>query len=330
MKKSSILISLLAVTVLAKYAMDGILYGSTLISNSLIWKGNKYAAFTTLTIYDEEFYCAFREAQSHVDMSGVDVGHIVVLRSKDGKAWEKHCVIGCTGYDLRDPQFFVDSEKHLNLLAEKVKYKDNKAIIRESCYVDLVGKNKVHDLRPISFDNNITWNWLWNVNTINGTLFGFTYVPYFALYKSEDGRQYKYVSTPALKDSPTESAIIGLDGETLLAVVRQTKFAAVGTSYDSGKTWHWRRSKHCIDCPKMIHYGNDIILAARNTDEHPHTSLYLYNKSAEDFDVMFDLPDSEDCSYPGIVEKDGYLYISYYQSEKKTCSDIYFAKIKIK
>lgn len=329
MKKCVLLIGLLVAAVLFIYAKGWIRSGTSLISNSLIREGNRYAAFTALTIYDDTFYCAFREAGSHVDFSGVDVGHIVALQSKDGKNWQKYGVIDCPGYDLRDPQFFVDAEKHLNLLIEKVKYENNKAIIRESCFVELSDKHSNLVPRPISFDNNIKWNWLWNVNNINGALYGFTYAPNFALYKSVDGRHYNYVSTPELNDEPTESAIIDLDKNTLLAVVRQSEFAAIGKSHDNGETWHWKKSEHRIACPKMIHFNDEIIMAGRNTDKQPHTSIYLYNDETDDFEVILDLPDSNDCSYPGIVEKDGYLYISYYHSGNNTHSDIYFAKVKI-
>lgn len=326
MRRFSFVIGLLMFLVLTQhfYACST----TTLISNSCIREGDRYAAFTSLMLYDKDLYCAFREANKHYDPSGVDTGHIIVLRSRDGNKWDKHCVIDCPGYDLRDPQLYIDSEKRLNLLVEKVKYADSTAVVRESCYLDLL-YGKGQDLRPVDFDNGIKWNWLWNVNSINGTLFGFTYAPNFALYKSVDGRQYKHVSTPNLENQPTEGAIIDLDEKTLLAVVRQNEFAAIGKSYDNGASWQWKQSTLKLACPKLIHAKGKIILAARNYYKKTHTSVLVYNKDKDDFDVVCDLPDSGDCSYPGIVEKDGILYVSYYQSRDKSYSDIYLAKVRI-
>lgn len=301
-----------------------------LIFRSLVWEGNSYAAFTSLITHNGYFFCAFREANMHVDLLGGDTGHIVVLRSKNGKSWEPFRIINIDGFDLRDPQLFTNSDKQLILLVEKVKYENNKARIRESCYMNLMDNSNQICISPIIFENDIRWNWLWNVNVLKDTIFGFTYAPYFALYKSVDGKQYKHVSTPKLGHQPTESAIIDLNKNIILAVVRQTNITSIGKSHDNGKTWKWKQSAHRVECPKMIHFKKKIILVGRNTDKDTHTSLYLYNEEKEDFDVIFDLPDYGDCSYPGIVEKNGFLYISYYQSIDTTHSNICIAKVKIK
>lgn len=331
MKKSFLLISILLFGIVAQalYSHDDKQHNNTLMNNSLIWEGNKYAAFTSLILHEGFFYCAFREANMHADLSGADIGRIVILKSKDGVDWEKFRVAHVDGFDLRDPQLFTNSDKHLILLVEKVKYVNREAIVRESCFIDLTDNPEQIILSPIRFENNIGWNWLWNVNLINDTIYGFTYAPYFAFYKSVDGKQFQHVSTPNLVNQPTESAIIDLSENTFLAVVRQSDFAAIGTSYDNGKTWRWKQSSHRLECPKMIHYKRNVLLVARNTDRQSHTSIYMYNSKTNDFDVIFDLPDSGDCSYPGIVEKNGYLYISYYHSKSETHSDIYIAKVKI-
>lgn len=331
MKKSFLLISILLLGIVAHaiYTYNGNQHNNIIVDNVLIWKGNKYAAFTSLIKHDGFFYCAFREANMHADLSGTNTGGIVVLKSKDGDNWEKFCVAHIDGFDLRDPQLFTNSDKHLFLLVEKVKYVNGEAIVRESCYIDLMGDPELITVTPIRFENNISWNWLWNISILNDTIYGFTYAPYFALYKSVDGKQYKHVSTPNLCDQPTESAIIDLSKDTFLAVVRQSEFAAIGKSHDNGRSWAWKQSSHRLGCPKMIHYKSSVILVARNTDEQPHTSIYLYNNEKEDFDVICDLPDSGDCSYPGIVENNGYLYISYYQSKNNMHSDIYLAKLKV-
>lgn len=324
MKKVALLICILTIGAVAQliYARN-----NPLINTTLIWKGENYAAFTSLIEFDNNFYCTFREAKMHVDMSGADTGHIVILCSKNGNKWEKYRVVDEAGYDLRDPQLFINSDKHLNLLVEKVKYVNNNAKVRQSCYLDLMDNHI--GLNPITFDNNIKWNWLWNVNAVNSTLYGFTYAPFFALYRSTTGRHYEHVSTPKIENQPTEGAIIDLNKKTLLAVVRRSDFAAIGKSYDNGKTWHWKQSDHKIACPKLIRAKGKIILTGRNYGKIPHTSIFVYDKKKDDFDVIYDLPDSGDCSYPGIIEKNGYLYISYYQSQNKKYSDIYITKVKI-
>lgn len=331
MKKFFLLIGLLALRGVVELisAQGAPRSNDSTMSNSLIWKGNQFAAFTTLIIHDNVFYCAFREANRHVELNGTDNGRVVVLRSTDGDSWEKFRTIDDPGYDLRDPQFFIDSDKHLNLLIERVKYANRQASVRQSCYLDLSADPEQVEPVPLQFNKNVPWNWLWNVNSINGTLYGFTYLPHFELYKSTNGRQYEFVCKPDLGDDPSESAIIDLDKKTFLAVVRQTATTAIGLSHDQGKTWTWKRSRHRVGCPKLIRYKGKIIMAARDTGLRSHTSIYVYNKKKKDFDVMMSLPDSGDCSYPGIAIKDGRLFVSYYNTLGKNHSDIYLAKIKL-
>ena len=49
------------------------LMAQEIVSSLLIWsQEGKYAAFTTLAKYKRHFYCAFRQANSHVNKNGMD------------------------------------------------------------------------------------------------------------------------------------------------------------------------------------------------------------------------------------------------------------------
>ncbi|KAA5463144.1 hypothetical protein F2Y53_04690, partial [Bacteroides cellulosilyticus] len=148
-----------------------------IISTRKIYTGKPYASFTSLVNHEGRFYCAFREAKKHYDPSGEDVGVVKILYSKDGKRWQSFLTYSVDGIDLRDPKLTVTPEGKIMLLVEEVKYEKKVAVLRKTC-VSFFSSNKLHtELLPISFMSDMKWNWLWDITWIEGTAYGYIYVP---------------------------------------------------------------------------------------------------------------------------------------------------------
>ena len=78
------------------------------VSTTRIWEG-PYCAFTSLVEFKGRYYCAFREASSHLfDADGhaaEGVSRIIV--SDDGTHWRSAAMLAKSGLDLRDPKLSV-------------------------------------------------------------------------------------------------------------------------------------------------------------------------------------------------------------------------------
>lgn len=298
------------------------------VKGKLIWKGHPYAAFTSLAYYEGNFYCAFRNAKSHVDKTGLDCGSIVIIKSEDAEHWGEFLSYTEDGYDLRDPQLSVTPSGKLMLMTERVKYVDGKSKERHT-YVSFINKDGSHSsLEPITFDASPNRNWIWNVGWIDGVAYGFNYNPFFGFVKSTDGKEFELMERIKLDNLPTESAVEKLNKNEFFAVVRTNKNAIIGIYNKKNRKWDWNECDERIDCPKIIKVKNDIFVVGRSFNGGKKTSLYKYNKKERQLKRVLTISGGRDCSYPGIVCLKGKFYISYYSGEKEQ-SDIFMAIINI-
>ena len=83
-----------------------------LLDAKKIWDAAPHNAFTDLVLWNEQFYCAFREGRGHVSADG----RIRVLSSKDADAWTSTGLMELAGYDLRDAHLSVTPDNRLMLL----------------------------------------------------------------------------------------------------------------------------------------------------------------------------------------------------------------------
>lgn len=298
------------------------------ISNNKIWEGQKYAAFTSLVFYKGYFYCAFRNANKHYDTTGEDCGIIKIIRSKDADKWVEFLTFEEKNYDLRDPQLSITPDNKIMLLAEKVQYKEGKAVYRQSCTSFINKRGKHTPLEPVHFSPEMNWNWIWNVEWIDNIAYGFTYVPYFAFVKSIDGQTYNIVQNITLSNSPTEASIIKWKDGIYSAVVRTNKNALVGFYNVNNNLWEWKDAGAMIGCPKMIIIEKDLFILGRSYGTSKTTAIYKYDIENSLVNKIIDLGSDKDCAYPGVVFKKGVLYVSYYVGDGVK-GDVYLAKIRI-
>lgn len=296
-------------------------------SDKIIWKGDSHAAFTALVEYQDTLYCAFRNANMHADISGNDCGVIKIIRSGNGEKWEDYLTFTESGYDLRDPQLSVTPVGEMMLLTEKVKYENGKAITRNTCVSFIKSKRQYTPLQSVTFDVSQNWNWIWNVEWIDGVAYGFCYAPFFGMVKSSDGINYDLVDIINLQRNPSEGSIAKLNSNHYLAVVRTDGVAYLGIYDVNEGKWRWKDCDEMIACPKVINYKNKVYVVGRSYIGGLKTSVYKFNKRNKELRCLVRLSGGKDCSYPGLVYHDGKLYVSYYKGDGSS-SDIYLATIK--
>lgn len=299
-----------------------------ILSSKLIWKGDNYAAFTSLVYYKGYYYCAFRDANKHVDSYGEDCGVIRIIKSRDARDWTEFLVFEEPRYDLRDPKLIITPNHRLMLLTEKVLYKNGKATIRNTC-TSIIRKNGKHTpLSPIGFKPDQDWNWLWNLEWVNNVAYGFMYIPHFYFVKSENGHDFIIKDKLNLHDRPTESSVAKINKTTLLGVVRGDTKVMLGEYDLIHEKWEWKDGRYKIGCPKIIKVKNEVYIVGRSYDKGLKTTIFRYNQEEKDVERLLDIDGSKDFSYPGAVYRKGKLYVTYYLGDGYH-SDIHLSIIKL-
>ncbi|HYF34108.1 MAG TPA: hypothetical protein VD994_02370, partial [Prosthecobacter sp.] len=71
-----------------------------------------------------------------------------------------------------------------------------------------------------------------------------------------------------------------------------------------------------------------LIAGSRGFGATPGAHMVLFNMTAAGLQPLLELPSGGDCSYPGLVWHDNFLWVSYYSSHEGKTS-IYLAKVKL-
>ncbi len=302
--------------------------GQTIEWTVKVKEGQDYASFTTLEYYRGYFYCAFREANSHVDYNGVDNGVINIMRSKNGSTWKKYDQISLNGFDLRDPKLSVTPDNRIMLITEAVKYKQRKDVTRKTM-VSFANRTKFGPLRDITFNPSKAYNWLWDVEWVGDKALGFLYNPSFFAVSSKDGLTYEVQKEYSFAGFPTEAAITTLDNDRVVVILRINKVnSRIGIGDKSLKNIEWHDAGCRVEGPDIINIEGKVYVCGRSYDEKVGVSLYELDKNHYRLQKIMDLPAKGDCSYPGMVFVKNRLYVSYYSTEKKKVS-VFLSRIKL-
>ncbi len=302
-----------------------------------IWDQAPHNAFTDLTRWKDQFYCAFREGRGHVSTDG----RIRVLSSKDADAWSSAGLIELAGYDLRDAHLSVTPDNRLMLLGGAApREKDGRSAPTGSF---------------VAFSTNGTdWakpqivlapgRWLWCVTWHEGKAYGVSYAtpkdaPWLELLVSDDGLTYRPLVTKLYGVGyPTEVTLRFDQSGTCYALVRRDKqgdqpySAVLGVSRGDYTQWQWfdlGSEFNGFGGPNFIQLPTGQWLAAgRMHQDGAHTALCYLDVTAHTMTRLLKLPSSGDTSYPGLLWHNDLLYMSYYSSHEGKTS-IYLAKVKV-
>ena len=301
-----------------------------------IWDQAPHNAFTDLTRWQDQFYCAFREGRGHVSTDG----KIRVLCSKDVDAWTSTGLIAFDGYDLRDAHLSVTPDNRLMLLGGAAPRKKDGASAPTGSFVSF-SKDGTDWTKPqIVVEPG---RWLWCVIWHEGRAYGVSYPasqnpPDIDLLTSDNGLTYRPL-VPKLYG-------VGWPNETTLrfdrvglcyALVRRDKqgdqpySAVLGISRGDHTQWQWHDlgpEFNGFGGPNLIQLPTGHWLAAgRMRQGGAHTALCYVDMAEHKMTKLLKLPSGGDTSYPGLVWHNNLLYMSYYSSHEGKTS-IYLAKIR--
>ena len=133
------------------------------------------------------------------------------------------------------------------------------------------------------------------------------------------------------KGYPNESDLI-FDDQKAFALVRRdadSYTAQLGHSKFPYKKWDWIDLGRYIGGPVMLRLDDYFALVAGRIVKHGQlvTGLLRMNLLNGDLQELLILPSAGDNSYPGLVLKEGMLYVSYYSSHEDSKSCVYLAQI---
>lgn len=159
------------------------------------------------------------------------------------------------------------------------------------------------------------------------------------LYRSADGLHWEAWVKPFFPDAriySNESSLVS-DGQTMRCLTRRDAVggaqAILGCAIDTLKVWQWKTLPLAIGGPKLLRLSNDEwVMAVRRIHTKrgtAKTQVYKLNPHTAQVKLWRSLPSEGDCSYPGLVEKEGALYVSYYSSHLKDETAIFLAVIPL-
>lgn len=301
-----------------------------LLSIKKIWDAAPHNAFTDLIRFQEQWFCAFREAKVHVG----DNGKIRIVVSHDGETWQSAALFEEDGVDLRDPKLCITPDGRLMCVMGGTVFRGTELLgckTRVSFSADGLNWSTP---QPILEEGD----WLWRVTWHKNRAYGVVYKVFgksapermLELVSSGDGVHFEHVAYLNVPDQPNETTLRFLEDDRMVALVRRESGDTVGwigTSSEPYTEWSWKPTAYRIGGPNFIQTPDGRLWAGSRYYGNEHTTV-LHRMTLEGLEPVLVLPSGGDCSYPGMVWHDGLLWISYYSSHEGKAT-IYLAKIRL-
>jgi hypothetical protein len=270
-------------------------------------------------------------------------GAIRVMTSLDGNDWQTQTVLSWQGGDLRDPKFSVRPDGRL-LVTAGMRW-STPMNARETIYslgflfnlatqcwqepvIDAMGK--------------ATWRWAPTWHAQRAYSVGYAGRDHQGcLYQSEDGLRWRIHVAPFFSSSQVftnESSLAFDPNGTAYCLTRRDAargaVALLGTAQPSYVDWHWRKTNVALGGPKLLRLSNgEWIAAFRKINYRRGTAKTLIQKldvHKARFKAWITLPSGGDTSYPGMIEHEGRLMVSYYSSYESHQASIFIADIPLR
>jgi len=309
-----------------------------LVSLQKIWSHSRHNAMTDLALFNQKWFCVFRESDEHVYGKN---GVIRLLCSNNGSIWEPAAIFEKEGVDLRDPKLSVTPTGQLMILIGGTVYtKEGKYVTRQP---------------RVAFSNDgIIWTplkeilspheWLWRITWHKGKAYGVSYrfsdptnkrlEWSVALFESIDGLHYDQITHFDIGGYPNETTLRFLPGDEMIALLRRDRtpdnHAWIGASAPPYDKWQWKSTACYFGGPNFLILPNNQMWAAGrimyNTPYGLMEKTVLAEMTLEELKSKLVLPSGGDTSYPGLIYHDNFLWMSYYSSHENNTA-IYLAKI---
>jgi hypothetical protein len=303
-----------------------------------VWDQAPHNSFTDLIFHDGHFYMTFREAASH--MYNAPSGDIRILKSANGVKWESFGLVkyGTPDDDLRDAKLTITPDGRMILYCALAPKEDH--LTRQSYAYLYEGNGRWSEPHKVADFNYWLWQVVW---APDGYAYGLGYnvdrkskeFQQERLYRSSDGINWEtFINKFNPYPNVNESTMVFCKNGSAVALLRRDakndNHAIVGITEDPKyKRWLFGELNVRIGGPSIIELPCGTLLAAgRLYDKKVRTSVGLLEPEKVQFTELLALPSGGDCSYPGLVYRDGILWMSYYSSHEGKTS-IYLAKIAI-
>lgn len=311
-----------------------------------IWDAAPHNAFTDLERFQDQWICAFREANGHVGPE--DFGKLRVIGSEDGKEWKSLALLESPEVDLRDAKLSITpSGKLLLNSCEYIKAKDT-AEKRHNHSVTFLSKDGTTWEGPHHIADKGYWLWQTTWKGDAGYSLGYQWGDEDAtrFYKTKDGKTYeKYVDhlRPPGDRSNEHSIVFDQQDRALMLLRRDNTssisagLAMLGMSEAPYRDWEWRRLPISIGGPSMLQIPDGrFVTCVRRYENEDHanwgsqwTEVGFIDPKTGAYTAGVQLPSGGDSSYAGMIWREDRLWLSYYSShEGKTA--IYFAELEFK
>lgn len=312
------------------------------VSLEKIWSAKNYSAFTDLVLFNGTWYCVFREAENHVGT----IGTIRVLESQNGIDWRSNSLIQYTNEDLRDPKFLVNKNGDLVIHSSAVNRHQR---YLKNLFWTLEGGKKWGEPREIAIKDH----WLWSIKNYknqyyaigynvygNGRLGGLSFFSTSNAPKTLVSSQSPETSSEFpfsqrnldLAGCPTEAGFTFLPDGRLVTIARRDcdgGSSFLGIASYPFEEFAWYDLKIVLQSPNLLYDRGVIYVAGRAYRPESRTSIFTLNMDSKTLDFYTNLRSDADSGYPGMLVKNGHLYVSYYSSDGGDHRAIYLAKVKL-
>lgn len=295
---------------------------------------------TDLIFYQGHWICALRESDQHE--KGED-GIIRLIYSPDGRFWCSLASFSALGVDLRDPKLSITPNGMLMLLLGGIIFDEEGALLQIKSYVTF---SKDGSSWTPFIQVAPTNEWLWRVTWHKGISYGVTYSfsdpedlkkEWLAKLYYSSWTQYKLLTQWKIPGRPSEATLRFRANDEMVALVRrndrENEHAWLGWSRHPYTLWEWEELNIHLGGPNFLIIDGHIWVAGRAMVRTPYgcfeqTVVGRYCQGLILPGCI--LPSGIDSSYPGMVYKDGLLWISYYSShEEPDKAAVYLAKVKL-
>jgi hypothetical protein len=305
------------------------------VSVSKVWDVAPHNAFTDLIEFKGSFYLCFRESDQH-DL-GRD-GTIRILKSDDAITWTSQALIQKPGVDLRDPMLSITPDGRLMLNLGGLFFEGDR-YLGSSPHVSFSSDgSNWSEVQNLDMPNE----WIWRVTWQKNIGYGVSYSrlsptdlsqPWIlTLFQTNDGVEYTPVATLDVPDHPSEVTLRFLPDDTVIALVRRMGNGWIGTSEPPYTTWNWSDSGTRLGGPNFLILPNGEMWAGSRLiqikDQEIEAFTAIGPMTLTSYQPSIILPSGGDTSYPGMVYRDGILYVSYYSSHEGK-ANIYLAKVRL-
>jgi hypothetical protein len=325
-------------------------------AGTLIWDATRIPdrektrlEFPDLIRFQGDWYCAFREGEIHGSHPS---GRGRVLRSADAVEWQSVALMEWDGGDVRDPRLSVTADGQL-MLNSSIKFTSGRrsGTPPNESEAEGVGRQSVTWL---SSDGE-TWtsayacptgvnSWRWDVTWHGGMGYSVAYTGKDGkgtLYRTRDGKSWRVLLSDFFPDGRgTEAALaFAPDGMAfcLLRDGRTRGMIGVGSPPDY-QQWQWKDAsldwrgdgqlrpandvwKGSVGGPKLIRLEDGRLLGVGRIDGR--VTLFQVDPEKAVFTKFVQL---DGTSYPGLVEHEGLLWVTYGVSN---ASGIFLAKLPV-